>query len=40
MFTDETIYLLKQLYHWLLLDPSDIDETKYLLLKKLSEVPI
>lgn len=40
MFRDETILLLKQLYQWLIVDPSDIDEAKYLLLKKFSEVPI
>ena len=38
MFADETISLLKQLYQWLIVDPSDIDEAKYLLLKKFSEV--
>lgn len=39
MFQDETIQLLKQLYDWLnVVDPTDIDEAKYLLLKKFSEV--
>lgn len=38
MFKGETIHLLKQLYRWLEVDPSDIDEAKYLLLKKFSEV--
>lgn len=38
MFQDETIHLLKQLYEWLIVDPTDIDEAKYLLLKKFSEV--
>lgn len=38
MFKDETIHLLKQLYQYLVVDPSDIDEAKYLLLKKFSEV--
>ena len=38
MFQDETILLLKQLYEWLVVDPTDIDEAKYLLLKKFSEV--
>ncbi len=38
MFKDETIRLLKQLYDYLLVDPSNIDEAKYLLLKKFSEV--
>lgn len=38
MFQDETIHLLKQLYEWLKVEPTDIDEAKYLLLKKFSEV--
>lgn len=38
MFQDSTINLLKQLYEWLIVDPTDIDEAKYLLLKKFSEV--
>lgn len=38
MFKDETIHLLKRLYRWLEVDPSDIDEAKYLLLKRFSEV--
>lgn len=38
MFQDETIHLLKQLYEWLDIDPTNIDEAKYLLLKKFSEV--
>ena len=38
MFQDETTFLLKQLYDWLIVDPTDIDEAKYLLLKKFSEV--
>ena len=38
MFQDDTIHLLKQLYVWLIVDPTDIDEAKYLLLKKFSEV--
>ena len=37
MLKDDTINLLKQLYQWLIVDPSDIDEAKYLLLKKFSE---
>ena len=40
MFQDETIVLLKQLYEWLVVDPTDIDEAKYLLLKKFSEVTV
>ena len=38
MFQDETIVMLKQLYDWLVVDHTDIDEAKYLLLKKFSEV--
>ena len=38
MFQDETLLLLKQLYEWLAVDPNDIDDAKYLLLKKFSEV--
>ena len=39
MFQEETISMLKQLYLWLVVDPTDIiDEAKYLLLKKFSEV--
>ena len=40
MLKTDTINLLKQLYQWLIVDPSDIDEAKYLLLKKFSEVEI
>ena len=40
MFQDETIHLLKQLYEWLKVEPTDIDEAKYLLLKKFSEVSL
>lgn len=38
MFQDETIQLLKQLYKWLVVDSTDINEAKYLLLKKFSEM--
>ena len=38
MLERETTDLLKQLYQWLVVDPTDIDEAKYLLLKKFSEV--
>ncbi|KAL9125608.1 MAG: hypothetical protein Q9217_005205 [Psora testacea] len=37
MFRPETIALLRQLYEWLQVDPTDIDGGKYLMLKKLSE---
>ncbi len=40
MFRSETINLLKQLYQWLLVNPTDIDDAKYLLLKRFSEVTI
>ena len=40
MLNTDTINLLKQLCQWLIVDPSDIDEAKYLLLKKFSEVDI
>ena len=40
MFKQETTNLLQRLYEWLTVDPTDIDETKYLLLKKFSEVNI
>ncbi|KAL6721197.1 karyopherin [Lecanora helva] len=38
IFTDQTLHLLKQLHEWLIVDPLDIDEAKYLLLKKFSEM--
>ncbi|MCJ1274120.1 hypothetical protein MMC21_001915 [Puttea exsequens] len=38
MFKDDTLNLLRQLYQWLIVDPSNIDEVKYLLLKKFSEM--
>ncbi len=38
MFMHDTIDLLQKLYDWSCVDPNDIDEEKYLLLKKLSEV--
>ncbi|KAL9100932.1 MAG: hypothetical protein Q9163_003747 [Psora crenata] len=37
MFRPETIALLRQLYEWLQVDPTDIDEIKYSMLKRLSE---
>ena len=38
MFEADNLNLLKNLYQWLVIDPSDIDDAKYLLLKKFSEV--
>ena len=34
----ETIEVLKQLYDWSVVEPKSIDDEKYLLCKKLSEV--
>ena len=34
----DTLALLTQLYKWLKVSPQDIDDAKYLLLKKFSEV--
>ena len=38
MFRRETLTLLMQLYQWLQVNPADIDDSKYLMLKRLSEV--
>lgn len=38
MFQAENLSLLRNLYQWLSIDPAHIDDAKYLLLKKLSEV--
>lgn len=38
MFKPETTGLLIQLYQWLQVSPTDIDDGKYLMLKRLSEV--
>ncbi|KAL8862471.1 MAG: hypothetical protein Q9178_000968 [Gyalolechia marmorata] len=38
MFMHDTIDLLQKLYDWSCVDPNNIDEEKYLLLKKLSEL--
>jgi len=38
MFTQETVDLLRKLYEWCVVDPHDIDDEKYLLAKKFSEV--
>ncbi|KAL8695366.1 MAG: hypothetical protein Q9218_000125 [Villophora microphyllina] len=38
MYTHDTVQLFQQLYEWSHVDPTDIDEEKYLLSKKLSEM--
>lgn len=38
MYGHDTIQLFQQLYEWSRVDATDIDEAKYLLSKKLSEV--
>ena len=38
MYSHESTGALKELFQWSLVDPSDIDEEKYLLSKKISEV--
>ncbi|KAL8797433.1 MAG: hypothetical protein Q9195_000249 [Heterodermia aff. obscurata] len=38
MYSHESTGALKQLFEWSLVDPSDIDEEKYLLSKKISEM--
>ena len=38
IFQGSTLTVLRQLYQWLEIDPSDINEAKYLLLKRFSEV--
>ena len=38
MFQSDIVALLKELYQWFLVDPHDIDDSKYLMLKRLSEV--
>lgn len=38
MYTHETVNLLQRLYEWSCVDATDIDEERYLLSKKLSEV--
>jgi exportin-5 len=38
MYSGESVSLLKRLYEWSIVDASNIDEEKYLLSKKFSEV--
>lgn len=38
MFDSGNLTLLQNLYQWLVVDPTDLDDAKYLLLKKFSEV--
>jgi hypothetical protein len=38
MFSRGCIALLNELYEWCVVDPSDMDEDKYTLAKKLAEV--
>ena len=38
MYQQETIQLCKSLYEYAVVDPQDVDDEKYQILKKLSEV--
>jgi exportin-5 len=38
MYTAERVNLLRKVYEWSIIDPNDIDDEKYLLGKRFSEV--
>lgn len=38
MYTTERVNLLRKVYEWSIIDPNDIDDEKYLLGKRFSEV--
>lgn len=38
MYTSETVNLLRKVFEWSVVDPRDIDDEKYLLGKRFSEV--
>ena len=40
MYTSDMVSLLKQIYMWSTVDAADIDEARYLLCKKYSEVRV
>jgi len=40
MYRQETVDVLTRLYDWCILDPTNIDDEKYLLLKKFAGVGI
>ena len=40
MYRQETVSLLRRLYEWCIVDPTNIDDEKYLMSKKFAEVGI